>query len=276
MSLLGKIFTVCILLASFFLMIVAMFVYATHKNWSTQYTALNTKFQTAQTANQALETKYLDQVAQLQAEKDAALQEVSKLESELDTVTRQNAVTQQEVDELRAQRREVVGLVTATENNNESLMTEVLGLRTSIAENQQARDEAFQKTVQATNELHTTAGQFQALKERSAQLVQQLSEAIARLREGGIDPNGELVVQARGKVTGSRRADGKQLIEISLGYDDGIRPGQTIEVFRGDRYLGRAEILRADPDVSVGRVLREFQQGQIQEQDDVSTKLRVG
>ena len=69
--------------------------------------------------------------------------------------------------------------------------------------------------------------------------------------------------------------DGRQLIEISLGYDDGIRPGQSIEIFRGDRYLGRAEILRADPDVSVGSVMREYQVGQIQEQDDVSTKLRV-
>jgi hypothetical protein len=275
MSLLGKIFTVCILLASFFLMIVAMFVYATHKNWSAEHSALSQKFQEAQTANQALEAKYTDQIAQLQAEKDAALQDVSKLESELDTVSRQNAVTQQEVDELRAQRREVVGLVTATENNNESLMTEVLGLRSSIAENQQARDDAFQKTLQATNELHTTSLQFQALKERSAQLVQQLSEAIARMREGGMDPNGEIVVQARGKVTGSRRADGRQLVEISLGYDDGIRPGQKIEIFRGDRYLGRAEILRADPDVAVGSVMREYQVGQIQEQDDVSTKLRV-
>jgi hypothetical protein len=275
MSLLGKIFTVCILLASFFLMIVAMFVYATHKNWSTQYQALSQKFQAAQTANAALETKYMEQVSQLQAEKDAALQDVSKLESELDTVARQNAVTQQEVDELRAQRREVVGLVTATENNNKSLTDEVVELRASIAENQQARDEAFQKTVQATNELHYTSGQFQALKERSAQLVQQLSEAIARLREGGLDPNGDIIYQARGNVTASRRADGQQLIEISLGYDDGIRPGQKIEVFRGDRYLGRAEILRADPDVSVARVLREYQIGQIQEQDDVSTKLRV-
>jgi hypothetical protein len=275
MSLLGKIFTVCILLASFFLMIVAMFVYATHKNWSEEHSALSQKFREAQTANQALEAKYTEQIAQLQAEKDAALQDVSKLESELDTVSRQNAVTQQEVDELRAQRREVVGLVTATENNNESLMTEVLGLRSSIAENQQARDDAFQKTLQATNELHTTSLQFQALKERSAQLVQQLSEAIARMREGGMDPNGEIVVQARGKVTGSRRADGRQLVEISLGYDDGIRPGQKIEIFRGDRYLGRAEILRADPDVAVGSVMREYQVGQIQEQDDVSTKLRV-
>ena len=51
---------------------------------------------------------------------------------------------------------------------------------------------------------------------------------------------------------------------------------RVVEIFRGDRYLGRAEIMRADPDRAVGRILREFQQGQIQENDDVATKLRVG
>ncbi|MEM9658885.1 MAG: 50S ribosomal protein L15, partial [Planctomycetota bacterium] len=56
----------------------------------------------------------------------------------------------------------------------------------------------------------------------------------------------------------------------------GVKKGQTVEVFRGTRYLGRAQILRSDPDRAVGRVIREFQQGQIQEGDDVATKLRVG
>ena len=65
MSLLGKIFTVCILLASFFLMIVAMFVYATHKNWSAAHAALSQQFREAQTANQALEAKYTDIRAEL-------------------------------------------------------------------------------------------------------------------------------------------------------------------------------------------------------------------
>ena len=69
---------------------------------------------------------------------------------------------------------------------------------------------------------------------------------------------------------------GTQLIEISVGENDGIKPGHTVEVFRGERYLGRAEILRTEPDRAVGRVLRKFQKGQIQEDDDVATKLRVG
>jgi septal ring factor EnvC (AmiA/AmiB activator) len=276
MSLLGKIFTVCILLASFFLMIVAMFVYATHKNWSTAYAALNTRLATATSTNAALESKYQNQISQLTAEHEASQQEVRKLESELANVMQQNATTQREVDELRAQRRAAEGIVAATLEANNAVTTEVVGLRGALAENQQARDEAFAKTLDATTQLHVAAGELQSLRERSAQLVQQLAHYVSALRDNGIDPDADVVVQARGKVIGSRRADGGQLIEISLGYDDGVRQGQTVEVFRGERYLGRAQILRADPDRSVGRVLREFQQGTIQEQDDVATKLRVG
>lgn len=276
MSLLGKIFTVCILLASFFLMIVAMFVYATHKNWSAAYTTVNTKLATATSTNAALESKYQNQISQLTAEREASQQEVRKLESELQAVSQQNSTTQREVDQLRAERRAAEGLVAATEENNKSLTAENVGLRASVAENQQARDEAFAKTLDATTQLHVAAGELQTLRERSAQLVKQLAQYVSSLREHNIDPEADVVVQARGKVVGSRRGAGGQLIEISLGYDDGIRKGQSVEVFRGERYLGRAEILQADPDRSVGRVLREFQQGQIQEQDDVATKLRVG
>ena len=52
--------------------------------------------------------------------------------------------------------------------------------------------------------------------------------------------------------------------------------GHTVEVFRGDRYLGRAEILKTEPDRAVGRILRQFQQGQIEEGDDVATRFRIG
>ena len=66
------------------------------------------------------------------------------------------------------------------------------------------------------------------------------------------------------------------MIEITVGADDGLRKGHTVEIFRGQRYLGRAVIIRTEPDRAVARVIRKFQQGPIQENDDVATKLRIG
>lgn len=276
MNLLGKIFTVLILLASVALMIIAMFVYSTHRNWQDAYNQLNTKFQAAQSANADAEAQYLAQISQLKSEQSAAVQDVAKLETERNLIVSQNQAIQKEVDELRRDQAQSVALVKATEENINRLTQEVTGLRDSIRVAQQERDEQFHTTLKATSELHSVGGQLQQLEERSSQIVAQLADVTAKATEGGVDLQGEFVPRVRGKVSKLRRSTEGLLIEITVGADDGIRPGQNIEIFRGDRYLGRAEIMRADPDRAVGRILREFQQGQIQENDDVATKLRVG
>jgi hypothetical protein len=276
MNLLGKIFTVLILLTSVVLMVVAMFVYSTHRNWQDAYNQLNAKLQAATIANADAETKYLEQIGQLKSEQTAAVQDVAKLETERNAILTQNQAIQKEVDDLRRDQAQNVAMVKATEENINRLTQEVLGLRDSIRVAMQERDEQFHTTLKATSELHSTAGQLQQLEERSSQIVAQLADVKAKATEGGVDLNGEYIPRVRGKVSRSLRSAGKQLIEITIGADDGVRPGQTVEIFRGERYLGRAEILKADPDRAVGQIIREFQQGQIQENDDVATKLRVG
>ena len=188
----------------------------------------------------------------------------------------QNQAIQKEVDQLRQDQAQSVALVKATEENINRLTEEVTGLRKSIQVAQLDRDKMFHETLKATSELHSVGGQLQQLEERSAQVVAQLADVTAKATEGGVDLQGEYIPRVRGKVSKSRRSTEGQLIEITIGADDGVRPGQTVEIFRGERYLGRAEIMKADPDRAVGRILREFQQGQIQENDDVATKLRVG
>jgi hypothetical protein len=276
MSLLGKILTVCILIASIFLMFFGMTVYGLHRNWKADYDALNQRLTQAQADSAALTSKYEEQISQLNAEKEATLQEVRKLETARDEVLAQNATIQSEVDDLRSERAAAVATVAATEENNDRLTDEVVALRGTARDAQQARDAAFAKTLEATSELHTTAGELQTVRERTEQLLSQLARAVGALRENNIDPDAEVVTRARGQIVSTRRADGGQLIEFTIGYDDGIRPDQTVEVFRGERYLGRAVVLKADPDRSVARILREFQQGQIQQGDDVATKLAGG
>jgi hypothetical protein len=274
MTLLGKILTVGILIASLLLMFFGMTVYGTHKNWKADYDALNTRLTQAQAETAALTSRYEGQISQLQAEQEATLQEMRKLETARTEVLAQNADLQTEVGELRAERAAAVATVAATEENNTRLMDDVVALRETTRDSQRARDEAFTKTLQAMSDLHVTAGDLEAANERNAQLVAQLADVTRAAIEGGVDLEGEVITQARGEITATRRADGGQLIEITIGFDDGIRPGHTVEVYRGDRYLGRALILRADPDRAVGRIIPEYQQGQIQEGDRVATNFR--
>ena len=70
-----------------------------------------------------------------------------------------------------------------------------------------------------------------------------------------------------------RRVSSNNLIEVSLGSDDGLKAGHRIEVFRNNLYLGHAIILQTDPDVSVAKVDEKSQRGLIKERDRVATKL---
>ena len=65
----------------------------------------------------------------------------------------------------------------------------------------------------------------------------------------------------------------KDLIEISIGRDDGLKQGHSLEVYRDNTYLGRITIIRTGPDRAVGQIIKELQRGQIKRGDRVSTKL---
>jgi len=279
MNLLGKIFTVFIAFAALGVMIVSMLVYATHKNWREEAQNLNKQLSDARTKNEQLESDYRKLDSQLKAEVAASQQDVSKLESERVALLAENTSIQKQLDQLRQQERANTAAVAATQTNNETLASEVGVLRQDILKNQQGRDQAFTTALHATDQLHQAQGDLSSLRERNLQLAQDLGTKTTLLRENGVDPNTDpqaLVPRVRGIISATHRTAGTQLIEVSIGADDGLKPGHTLEVFRGDRYLGRAEILKTEPDRAVGRILRRFQQGQIQEGDHVATKLRVG
>lgn len=279
MNLLGKFFIVSIAVAAVFMMAISMAVYTNHRNWRTEAENLNTQLSEAKNKNEQLDSSYRSLESQLTAEVEASQQEVRKLESERVALISQNTTIQTDLDQLRQQERASIAAVASTQQNNEKLAAEVKRLRAAIRENQQARDEAVATTIRTTDQRHQLQGKLSMLEERHIQLAQQLGEATSLLRENGIDASADpqvAVPSVRGMVSATLRQAGSQLIEITIGSDDGLKAKQTIEIFRGERYLGRAEILRTEPDRAVGRIIRRFQQGQIQEGDDVATKLRVG
>ncbi len=279
MNLLGKILTGAIVISAVMLLCVSMMVYATHKNWRTSADGLKKQLSAAKVSNQQLQSKFDSLDSQLKAEIEAAQQDVRKLESERVQLIAQSSLIQEQLDGLLKEQRRNTAAVASTQANNEELTKEVGGLRLALHENQQKRDEAFAITIKATDDLHQAKGKLDALVERNGQLTQEVAMKSSLLRENGFDPTatpGAVVPQVRGLVSAMRRDASGQLIEITVGADDGLRKGHTVEIFRGQRYLGRAEIIRTEPDRAVARVIRKFQQGPIQERDNVATKLRVG
>ncbi len=136
----------------------------------------------------------------------------------------------------------------------------------------------FKQALDATEELHQAAGEYNTTRERNEQLVKQVAGKDVVMRENGINPNTDpnsVVPTVEGLVSQIERKAGGQLVEVTVGADDGLKVGNTLEISRGSKYLGRVEIIETSPDKSVGRVDRRYQQGQIQEGDRVATRIKL-
>ena len=278
MNWLGKIFVILIFIMSIVFMTLALAVYATHKNWKDEADTLQTRLRNAQAEYDRLKGEYNQRESQLTAEVESAQQQVRKLEAERVALVDRNSGIQTELDQLKAERREATAAVAATQQNNQRLAQEVTGLRDDIRENQLARDRAFATTLTATEQLHQTKSQLDSALERSRQLTSQVADYTHIMQSSGIDPNTSpdaVTPTVNGLVSQVRQTAGAQLVELTIGADDGLKQGNTVEVYRGDRYLGRIEILRTSPDRAVGRVDRRFQQGRIVEGDRVATRLQI-
>jgi len=278
MNWIGKVFVVIILIASLVFMGLALAVYATHKNWQQVSLDLNKKLTDAKSENAKLQTEHNRRVEDLEKEKTIAEQQVAKLDSERVSLTERYAQAQTELEGLRQNQRDHIAAVASTQKINEGLAGEVTELRGRIRTTLQDRDSLFKKALDATEELHKAAGEYNTTLERNKQLTKQVAGKDVVMRAGGIDPNtdpGSVVPTVEGTVSKIERKAGGQLVEITIGADDGLKTGNTLEVSRGAKYLGRVEIIQTSPDKSVGRVDRKFQQGQIQEGDRVATRIKL-
>ena len=278
MNLLGKALVVAILVMSVLFMGLAMAVYSTHQNWHTtadQLQATLTEKEAELNANKA-EHDRLE--SQLRGEIESHQQQVRKLETERVNLVARLASTQSELDQRNQEQSTAIAAVAATQQNNEELVKDVTGLRGEIRQAQTDRDASFAATVAATEAAHQVRNELETTAERNQQLTQQVADMTTVMREEGLDPTtraGDVKPKVDGVVTKVQRRAGTIRVEISVGADDGLKPGHTVEVFRGDRYLGRIVILVTDPDKAIGQVDTNFQEGPIQEGDRVATRLKL-
>ena len=77
------------------------------------------------------------------------------------------------------------------------------------------------------------------------------------------------------KVTGVVMAtNSDDLVEVSLGTDDGVKVGSVLQIHRGKQFLGQLTASKATPDHAVGKLERWVYRGKIQAGDKVTAKVR--
>lgn len=285
MTLLGKVFTVLIFIMSLVFMTFAVAVSATHKNWKVYVTnprdsvtedkplGLIHKLADLETANKHLRAEMVELRSETAKEQAARRHAIGVLETKLAEVAQTLTDREAELRTLQAETGESAEALRVATQVVDALQDELKLLRSEIRTTQQDRDTQFNKLVQVTDLYHSAQGFLQNFKERNLQLASQISEykrvmdANGLTREmdtTGIAPALDGIVTAVGD---------RNLIEISLGSDDGLRVGHRLEVYRSNAYLGYAVVLKTDPDRAVAQVDEKTQRGLVKVRDRVATKL---
>ena len=277
MTLLGKIFTVMILVMSLVFMSFSVVVYATHRNWKELVTdpadGLVQQLTAERETNVSLRNELDELKAQAAIEKAARRGAISSLETKLASV--QQALTDREAQlrTLQATESESAEALNVALKTVDALRGAVDNLRGEVRLTQSDRDKQFQQVVQLTDQLQGAMGTQRVLQERAQQLIAQVSDMKRVFDATGVDVNMDtdaVPPALDGLVTAVGESN---LIEVSIGSDDGLRAGHRLEVFRDNSYLGHAVVVRTEPNRAVARMDEKTQRGQIRVRDRVATRL---
>jgi len=275
MTLLGKIFTMLIFLMSIVYMAFSVMTFATHKNWKESAIALKADVDSARAERDSMKGELQTLITELEKERAARRMALQQLQSKQNLLTVELRAKEAELSEKLAQNSEYLQRMETAEAMLTNLTEEANNLRGEIRIVQADRDVQFQKVVELSDKLHSNEGTRRRLEERRDQLAHQVAELERVMRARGFtvhDPIENIPPKVDGYITqvSSKNTD---VVEISLGTDDGIRVGHEMIVYRDKSYLAKVVIRKVDSNFCVAEIIKDTRRGSIRKGDNVTTRL---
>ena len=286
MNYLGKIFVFAVFVMSLVLMTFAAAIFLSHTNWQAEierkpeecvagqrpgYKHLLTEAERDKTLLRDEIDKLTRQVGESEQARD---QVVAKLQSAL-------AQKSEDLEKLRQEKVERDAKIVSQLEDLKKVTDELAkaseqvdALRTQVREQQATVDVQVGKSVGLAADLEETKATLAVAVERRAQLEKQVANARLLLQQYG------LTIDALPKdrvpaLDGDVIAVAEGMIEVSLGADDGLQVGHTLEVYRSGEYLGRAVVRAVKADHAIAELVKGFSRGIVQRGDKVTTKLKA-
>ena len=276
MTLLGKIFTVLIFLISTMFLAMSLMVFATHRNWKEAVVGTNglqSQLAAVKTRETNLQSTMQQVQDQLNEERAARRQALAALQSKLIDLQQQVNVKESLLGTATAENSQLVKELETAQALLADVQSEVQKLRGDLVVTKEDRDEQFNVVVSLNDQKHNAEGEARRLQERSQQLALDVADQRQALDSAGIDPAKGFDDQPPRGLDARVDRVLNNLVEITIGSDDGLRKGHQLDVVRGQNYLGRITIERVEPNRAVGQIDPNFQRGNIQEGDRVTTNL---
>lgn len=273
MTLVGKIFTMLIFVLSIVFMAFSIMVFATHRNWKTQAGKLQADLAVLQTQKKDADDALLRTRNDLAAEQAARRAALASLQVRVARAEGLLTTKEKELADLSSQHSQVAEANKQAQDRLVALEDEAKKLRDDLRGAQKDRDQIFVSVVKLTEDLNQAQSQLENLQEVNKEATFEMGKMKQVLNAHGLTPDA-LVAHIPPKVEGVvLEVSDKNLIEISIGADDGLKVGHELDVHRGGAYLGRIKVMRTSPDRAVGSVMKNLQSGQIKRGDRVTTKF---
>ncbi len=277
----GKIFTVVVFIMSIIYMGLGVLVLATHKNWRDVVIG-----DPADPSNPGIRKLLADAEGvnkQLRAEIEVlngliAQEQVSRrlvigsLRMKLDVAEKAVGVANEQLAKLTSDQGLLVKQMETQQQNLDKFTNETMALRVAIQKAQTDRDDAFKGYVDTLEQFNQATGQLSILEERSKIMADELALRTEIMNKKQISLN-ERVEQLAQDVKGEVREISGDKVVISVGFDDGVRIGQELEVFTKTAYRGKVRIIKVEPDKAVGEIIPEYTKGRMQRGDNVANKI---
>ncbi|HEX3657391.1 MAG TPA: hypothetical protein VHV55_16495 [Pirellulales bacterium] len=274
MNLVGKILVFLIFVMSLVFMGFAVSVYSTHKNWIEVAQRTQQQLQDSQAETQKAQAALDAYKEQVTTEKKGHDEAIAKLSQKFDDLNKEKTAVDAQLAALKEESAKQLAALTTAQTSLDARLKQIDDLRNDVVTAHAKRDEKFNEYVALQDKYNVAEAELSKAKEMSARLAEQAAQSKVVLDLHGLSPHTP-VGNMPPKVDGIVLATGTNgLVEISLGADDGLHPGNMLEVSRGANYLGRVEVLRTAPDKSVAKVVPGYQKGKIARDDRVATRLQ--
>ncbi|QDV22673.1 hypothetical protein [Aureliella helgolandensis] len=272
MTLLGKVFTAIIAVLSVIFFALAVAVNASHLNQKEIADAANKRATTAQNKNTQL-AALLDETKSLLAiEQMARRSALAALQTQLEQAKTELEMQATSYADLLAAHTELVQTEKTTQLELKSKTDDNELLRKQNVDETQNKNQLFDRLVSTKDQYNRLQGNYETLLARRDQLLNDFTAAKENLDILGIKP--DTLLDGPPAVNGQVLAvDTSGMVEVSLGRDDGMREGFTLDVHRGGQYLGKLKVRTVRDNKSVAEILTGYQRGYIREGDRVDSKL---
>lgn len=285
MSFVGKVLVVVQVVLSLCFMAFAGAVYSTQTNWRTKATQFETDLAKVRSEMTAAEDRMKQELAVLTKERNDQEQRAIGLQAEVDNVNQQLTARDTELATLKSDLAKQVALAQIAGTEAEMRLEEAQLQRDRNKVLHDEMDQMIVEKRQLEDKLFGEQIAREAYLKKHNNLLEDYAVLQKIIRANGLNDDPQQYVgreqpppQVDAFVLNTREADrnGVDLVEISIGSDDGLATGHEVFVYRNHgqgKYLGKLKIVHVTPDRAVGTVIEKARNGVIQKGDNVTTKL---